>query len=1501
MPTEELRLNVAKHMAYAHITVTDYSAKFLERARRNNYVTPKSFLELIAFYKHLLSEKRGVVAHQIERLDVGLSTLRKTQADVAELQVDLQHTMVKVQEKVEATEKLLVEIGEQRGAAEEQKAFAAKEEEKASEASAKAAAIQEQAEGELSEAKPAMERAKSAVDCLNKASLTELKNFSKPPSGVELVTGAVIMMLEGDFKNYLKWDRAKKMMGKVDAFLQSLKDYKAEAMTEELIKKLGPLVENPDFNAEAMTKKSEAAANLCSWVVNIYTYNRIWVKVKPLMDALEEATQNKAAAEAQLAEVQAQVAEVEAALQALEDKLMAATNEKLEVEAEAKRCTERLDLAERLVNGLASENTRWGQEIERLKANEVTLIGDVLLASAFVSYVGAFDHVFRNELWREVWIPDIGERAIPLSEGVDPLNLLTDDARTAAMLNEGLPADRISIENGSIINASKRWPLMIDPQLQGIKWLKQKEEGDNLKVITLTQPKWLNVIVNAIQQGQTVIIENVGEDIDATLDPVLARAVYRKGRTIYLRVGGEEVEFDPKFKLYLQSKLFNPHYKPEIQAQCTLINFIATEKGLEDQLLARVVNAEKKELEERKQALQAAFNRYKIELLELENQLLERLANAPDDILSDVPLIEGLEATKKAATEINEAVKKGKVTEQEINKAREKYIPVASEGAMLYFMITQLSAIDHMYQYSLDSFVLYFYKAIRTAPKDEDVEKRVASLRDTLRLTIYTWVSRGLFEAHKLILLSQLTFLLMRRGSLAEEFDADLFSFLMRGPKKLGESNPLDWLPDPAWNSVQALAEIDDFAKLPSDLVEAPARFKEWFIHVTPETEKLPLDWAQLDKTPFKKLLVLRCLRPDRMTVAMNSWVGATLPSGMEYVNCDSTLSSLQVLEATYRDSMPETPIYFILSPGADVVSDMDKLALKHGMEKGVSYHNISMGQGQDIVAEQKLQAAHKQGHWVILNNVHLMPRWLVELEKMMDAFAAEGSHERFRVFLTSEPANSIPIGVLNRSIKLTNEPPTGLKANLKRAFCSFSQEYIDELETKQRSILFGLCHFHAILLERKKFGPKGFNMMYPFGIGDLRDSAVCLSNYMENAGSKIPWEDLRYIFGQIMYGGHIVNDFDRLLCMTYLTFYLRDELLDEMELFPFVDDEKAASFKTPSPTTYEAYIEHIDRELKGDTPLAFGLHPNAEIGFRTAQSENLFRTLEELQPRDGAGAEEGSSPQQVAENKLTEILDAFGEINYDLEEIATAMDEKGPFQNVLLLECEQMGRLLTHLKRTLNDLQLGFAGELTMSDAMDALMSCLFMDRVPADWAKLAWPSLRPLKGWLYNLQLRVNQLGEWVGNPMEPPRVTWLSGLINPQSFLTAISQQTAQRNSLELDKLVIQTEITKRAVEEVEGASRDGCFVTGLYLDGARWDTSSGQLQNSKPREMFFPMPVINCRAIAAEKLETKGYYMCPVYKTEQRGPTYVFQAQLKSKSAADRWILAGVALIMDLVEV
>merc|ERR1719424_2153074 len=266
-----------------------------------------------------------------------------------------------------------------------------------------------------------------------------------------------------------------------------------------------------------------------------------------------------------------------------------------------------------------------------------------------------------------------------MSDGIDPLKVLSIDADVANWQNEGLPSDRVSVENAAVITSCSRWPLMIDPQLQGVKWIKQRI-GEDLTVLQFTMNNWLQKVIFCIQMGGMLMLEAIGSEIDAILEPVLSRAVIKRGRTAaIIRIGGEEVDYDAAFQLYLQSKLPNPHYRPEIAAQCTIINFIVTPEGLEDQILAMVVNVEKPELEQQKQELVRRQNDFKVTLLQLEDDLLSQLSAAdPSTILDNMPLIEGLEKTKQTSAEISLQVKIALKTEMEINTSRELYREVAA-------------------------------------------------------------------------------------------------------------------------------------------------------------------------------------------------------------------------------------------------------------------------------------------------------------------------------------------------------------------------------------------------------------------------------------------------------------------------------------------------------------------------------------------------------------------------------------------------------------------------------------------------------------------------------------------------------------------------------------------------------------------------------------------------------------------------------------------------------
>jgi dynein heavy chain len=1502
IPTDELLDGVANMMGDIHLSIDEANAKFLASERRHNYTTPKSFLELIAFYSKMLKTKQLDVTTKKERLEKGLTIMEQVSEKVTDLKEFLRVQMIQVEEKKVTCAGIVEQVNKETAVAEEIQAAAAEEEAKTSVLAAEAKAISDQAAQDLSKAEPAMKAAEEAVDCLNKNAIGELKGFGKPPPECVEVCQAVAFTL-GYSKKAIDWKAAQKMMGNPGAFLDEVKAYNKEEIPADVLEKVRPYLAKDFFNYETMKSKSFAAANLTNWIINVVAFYDIYVNVKPLME-------KKAAAEAQLEEAmvslkaaQDKKAAAEAKVADLNKTLSEAEAEKSAVEEEAEKGAAKLALANRLVVGLADEQKRWTNTVADLREEGMLLIGNCLLASGFVGYISPFSSEFRIELWRDIWTAGIKENKIPIFEGIDPLYVLASESNIAGWGNEGLPADRVSIENAAVLTQCDRWPLMIDPQLQGVKWIKSRY-GEELEVVQLTQKKWLNKVKGSIRDGKKLLIESVGSEIDAILDPLLSRSIIRKGKAKLMNIGGDELEYDDKFGLVLQSKLPNPHYRPEIAAQCTIINFIVTPKGLEDQILAIVVNVEKPELEQKKQELVREQNNCKVQLSELEDQLLAQLSKAdPATILDNVALIEGLEVTKETSKEITKKVQAALVTEEEINTSRELYRPVAAEGSMLFFLIIQLCIVEHMYQYSLDSFVSFLNKAIEKTPFSEDTAQRSLYMIDTIRMTIFKWVNRGLFERHKLIFCAMLTFRLFALGKLKEECNPVFLSFLLRGPLKEVEENPIaEWLPKMNWQAVNALTDLEGFDTFAQNMTtDAPARFREWFNEPQPESTKLPLDWKRLDSTPFQKLLVIRCLRPDRMTTALGDWIRKSLPNGVDYMDCDQSNSFFEVLNQCSEDSSNTTPIFFILSPGADPVKEVEAMGRKkvQNFKAGVNYHNVAMGQGQDVVAEQKLDQGHKEGHWVMLQNVHLMPRWCVSLEKRLDDYMIDGSNPDFRLFLSADPSKGIPIGILERSIKLTNEPPQGLSANLRRAFANFPKEDFEDRDSKVKSILFGLCFFHSLMLERKKFGPLGYNMMYPFSAGDLRDSASVLYNYLESQASlKIPFEDLKYIFGDIMYGGHIVDDWDRRVCSTYLNYFMVEELLEEHELVPYADGK--LSYISPQPGGHEKYLEHI-ATIPPESPIFFGMHPNAEINFRTNQCNELFEQLQQLQPKGGAAAgDEGQSPMQVVEQLVNDILENTADIQYDVDGISKGIpdEEKGPTQFVFLQECDLMNGLIGEMKRSLLELQLGIRGELTMSEQMEDLSDCLFFERISPRWQKKGFPTTRALKSWLNNLKTRSEQLQSWTDDPMTPLKCVDISLFFNPQSFLTALKQITCQLQQMELDKLQVYTDVTKKADSKaVTEQAKDGAFVTGMWLEGARWETATNTLEDSKPKEMFDRMPVVNCKAGLASDKEIKDVYQCPCYATPQRRPYYVFTAQLRTKQTAAKWTLGGVALILD----
>ncbi|XP_019728452.1 dynein heavy chain 11, axonemal isoform X3 [Hippocampus comes] len=1477
--------SISLFMAYVHTSVNQASEKYRRDEKRHNYTTPKSFLQQITLYRNLLQKSRAQVQHKMNRLDRGLQKLQSTAAQVEDLKAKLADQEFDLTIKNQNIEALITKIGLQTERVSSKKEAADVEAQKVSLIQAEVSIKQQDCEKDLAKAEPLLTAATAALNTLNKVNLTELKAFPNPPPAVINVAAAVMVLLapRGRVPKDRSWKAARAFMGKVDDFLQALMSYDKEHIHDSSLNVVKQYyLKKPDFHPDQVRTKSTAAAGLCAWTINIVRYYEIYCEVIPKRHALSQANTELENATTKLLAVQKKLVDLDANLQNLTAQFESATAEKISCQQDVTHTNQTIELANRLVRGLESEKQRWSQSLIQYKKQQQTLCGDVALTSAFVSYMGYFTMQYRAVLLNEKWIPFLKSQkvSVPLTDGLDPIIMLTDDATVAAWHNQGLPNDRMSTENAAILTTSERWPLMVDPQQQGIKWIRS-QQGAKMRVVQQGQKGYIDVIEEALACGETVLIENMPEKIDPVLEPLLGKNTIKKGR--YIQIGGKECEYNSKFQLILHTKLANPHFPPELQAQTTLINFTVTPVGLEEQLLGQVVSRERPELEDLKMELNRQQNHFKIELQRLEDDLLSRLSTACGNFLGDISLVEQLEITKTTAAHIQDKVVEAQENETKINEAREIYRPAAERASLLFFIINDLNKINPMYQFSLKSFISVFSKAMERVECGEDVSSRVAALTEAITYSVFLYTSQGLFETDKLTFLSHAAFQIQLKQNL---IDAQEFDFLLRFPVEASKVSPVSFLSPHAWGAIKSISSMQEFHGLDRDIESSHKRWRKIVESSCPEKERLPQDWK--NKSCIQKLIILRALRPDRVMYTLRDFVGDCM--GAKYVE-----TARLEFDKLYESSSPSTPVFFILSPGVNPLKEVEKLGLMLGLsiELG-NLHNVSLGQGQEDVAERALRNSSKLGHWVILQNVHLVASWLPHLEALLEREAAD-SHPSYRVFITGEPAPSpeqhvIPRGILENAIKITNEPPTGMNPSLHAAINNFSQDTLEMCSREQEfnSMFFSLCFFHACVTERRRFGPQGWNHKYPFSSGDLTISTNVLFNYLES-NNKVPWEDLCYLFGEIMYGGHITNIWDRRLCKAYLQEFMHPKMFDgEFYLCP--------GFMAPPFMDHSGYHTYIDEHLPPESPTLYGLHPNAELECLTLTSDNLFKTLLELQPQDSSRGDGAVlSTEEKVKSIIEDLLDKLPE-QYNMAEMLVKATERSPYVSVCLQECERMNLLLGEIMASLNELDLGLKGELTISSTMETLESALFNDAVPDSWARLSYPSSKTLTRWFSDLNCSCRDLDSWTQDLVQPA-VVWLSGLFNPQSFLTAILQTIARKNQWPLDKMTLTADVTKKTKDDFGHPPREGAYIHGLFIEGARWDTQSGVIAEAVLRDLTPPMPVLYVRAVPAEEQELKNTYECPVYRTKHRGSTYVWTFYLRNRQPPAKWILAGVALLLS----
>ncbi|XP_068092796.1 dynein axonemal heavy chain 5-like isoform X3 [Hyperolius riggenbachi] len=1500
--TEEVKHSVVNTMGTFQDIVAEKCVEYFERYRRQTYVTPKSYLSFISGYKAIYGEKYENVGNLANRMKTGLAKLMEAEVSVNQLSKEL---AVKEKDLAVASKKadeVLQEVTLKAQAAEKVKMQVQKVKDKAQAIVDEIAIAKASAEEKLEVARPALEEAEAALQTIKPADVSTVRKLGRPPHLIMRIMDCVLLLFQRKIdpvtpdpeRNCVKpsWGEALKLMNNA-GFLNSLLEFRKDSITEEVVELLQPYLDMEDYNLESAKRVCGNVAGLCSWTQAMAYFFGINKEVLPLKANLALQGAKLAVAQSELNNAQAQLDAKQRELDDVQAMYDAAMREKQMLLDDAEACRRKMNNATALIEGLGGEKVRWTESSKNFQNQIIRLVGDVLLATGFLSYSGPFNQEYRS-LLLQLWKKEMNHNRIPHSDDLNLISMLVDNATIGEWNLQGLPSDDLSIQNGIIVTKASRFPLLIDPQGQGKIWIKNKEKNNELQVTSLNHKYFRTHLEDSLSLGRPLMIEDVGEELDPALDNVLEKNFIKSGSTFKVKVGDKEVDVMKGFTLYITTKLANPAYTPEISAKTAVIDFTVTMKGLEDQLLGRVILTEKQELEAERVKLMEEVTSNKRKMQELEDNLLFRLTSTEGSLVEDESLIEVLRITKTTAEEVSEKLTIAAETEVKINTAREEYRPVATRGSILYFLIVEMSLVNVMYQTSLRQFLGIFDLSMERSVKSQLTAKRIANIIEYLTFEVFKYTARGLYEDHKFLF----TLLMALKIDLqAKKISHNEFQTFIKGGATLDlnsvEPKPKKWILDMTWLNLVQLSNLPPFNNLLGQVARNEKTWKIWFDEEAPEETPLPDGYDSLLDT-FRKLLLIRSWCPDRTIAQARHYIAESL--GGKYAE-----GFILDMEAMWVESDCRTPMVCFLSMGSDPTENIERLA----KSKNAPCRAISMGQGQEVHARRLLSQSMQDGGWLLLQNCHL---GLDFMDELLDTITVtETVHEGFRTWITTEVHPKFPINLLQSSVKFTNEPPQGVKAGLKRTYSGVSQELLDVTNVPQwKPLLYAVAFLHTTVQERRKFGPLGWNIPYEFNQADFAASIQFVQNHLDDVGTKRPvnWNCLRYMLGEVQYGGRVTDDLDKMLLNTFARVWFGDHMFTDKFCF-------YKGYGIPKGKTVDEYLQHIEQLPLVDTPEVFGLHPNADITYQTNMANETLSTIVNIQPKDSGGGG-GETRETIVQRLADEMLDKLPE-DYIPHEVKARLQKMGAIQpmNIFLRqEIDRMQRVISRVRSTLTDLKLAIDGTIIMSEDLRDALDNMYDARIPKLWYKISWDSAT-LGFWFTELLERNQQFRSWLFDGR--PNQFWMTGFFNPQGFLTAMRQETTRMNLTKgwaLDSVILHNDVTRMMKEDVNSpppADIGGVYIYGLFLDGAGWDRRNTKLMEAQPKVLFTNLPVVHVYAISTtgpadpkkqQNSQLNYLYPCPVYKKPRRTDlTYIFSLFLKTVFVSDHWTMRGVALLCD----